>query len=196
MNELPFFVAGINYKKTDASVRGSFAISTDQYALLLTESKQMGIQELMVISTCNRTEIYGKAENIHDLVQLLCSKTTGSIETFYQLAYLKKGHEAVQHLFDVGAGLDSQILGDYEIIGQIKQAFKIAKQHEAIGAYLERLVNAVIQASKNIKNNTFLSGGTVSVSFAAIQFLKDNVAEVKDKKILLLGTGKIGRNTC
>jgi glutamyl-tRNA reductase len=150
----------------------------------------------MVISTCNRTEIYGLASSAKALVSLLCSQTSGSVETFNQLSYIKKGASAIEHLFSVGAVLDSQILGDYEIIGQIKQSFKFAKEQGSIGGYMERLVNSVIQASKSIKNNTQLSGGTVSVSFAAIQFLKDNVENSSDKKILLLGTGKIGRNTC
>ena len=196
MQELQFYTAGINYKKTAASIRGQFAIGTEQYRALIADAKQAGIAEVLVISTCNRTEIYGLATSAKALVSLLCSKTTGSIETFKQLSYSKKGTEAIEHLFSVGAGLDSQILGDYEIIGQIKQSFKFAKEHGSIGGYMERLVNAVIQASKNIKNNTQLSGGTVSVSFAAIQFLKDNVENISNKKILLLGTGKIGTNTC
>lgn len=196
MQEIQFYAVGINYKKTEASIRGQFAIGTDQYRALIADAKQAGIAEVMVISTCNRTEIYGLANSAKALVNLLCSKTTGSVETFNQLSYIKKGIEAIEHLFSVGAGLDSQILGDYEIIGQIKQSFKFAKEHGSIGGYMERLVNSVIQASKSIKNNTQLSGGTVSVSFAAIQFLKDHVENISDKKILLLGTGKIGRNTC
>jgi len=196
MQEIQFYAAGINYKKTEASIRGQFAIGTDQYRALIADAKQAGIAELMVISTCNRTEIYGLANSAKALVNLLCSKTTGSVETFNQLSYIKKGAQAIEHLFSVGAGLDSQILGDYEIIGQIKQSFKFAKEHGSIGGYMERLVNSVIQASKSIKNNTQLSGGTVSVSFAAIQFLKDHLENISDKKILLLGTGKIGRNTC
>ena len=196
MQEIQFYAAGINYKKTEASIRGQFAIGTDQYRALIADAKQAGIAEVMVISTCNRTEIYGLANSEKALVNLLCSKTTGSVETFNQLSYIKKGTEAIEHLFSVGAGLDSQILGDYEIIGQIKQSFKFAKENGSIGGYMERLINSVIQASKSIKNNTQLSGGTVSVSFAAIQFLKDHVENISDKKILLLGTGKIGRNTC
>jgi len=196
MQEQQFYAVGINYKKTEASIRGQFAIGADQYRELISEAKQLGIFELIVISTCNRTEIYGLANSSTALINLLCSKTIGSVETFKKLAYIKKGNEAIEHLFLVGSGLDSQILGDYEIIGQIKLAFKFAKEHGSIGCYLERLVNAVIQASKSIKNNTQLSGGTVSVSFAAIQFLKDHVQDISAKKILLLGTGKIGRNTC
>ncbi len=191
-----FFIAGINYKKTDADLRGQFAINNEQYAKLLLLAPQFGIKELFVISTCNRTEIYGFAENGATLCQLLCSHTQGSIETFNEIAYIKKGEEAIQHFFSVAAGLDSQILGDYEIIGQIKQAVKFSKANGFIGAYLERLVNLVYQSSKEIKTETELSGGTVSVAFAAIQYLKENVAGIAAKKILLVGTGKIGRNTC
>ncbi len=98
--------------------------------------------------------------------------------------------------FFVGAGLDSQILGDYEIIGQIKRAAKLAREQNFVHSFLERLVNAVIQCSKTIKNQTAISGGTVSVSFAAIQCIRKYKPGFSGKNILLLGTGKIGRNTC
>jgi glutamyl-tRNA reductase len=191
-----FFIAGINYKKSDATTRGQYAINNDQYAALLSLAHQTGIKELFVLSTCNRTEIYGFAENAISLCELLCTQTQGSLDNFMGMSYIKNGRQAVEHLFDVAAGLDSQILGDYEIIGQIKQSVKFSKQQGFIGAYLERLVNGVLQSSKTIKNTTALSGGTVSVSFAAIQFIKEHFSNLADKKILLLGTGKIGRNTC
>jgi glutamyl-tRNA reductase len=191
-----FFVAGINYKKTDATLRGRFAISNEQYAKLLTLAPLYNVHELFVISTCNRTEIYGFTENVADLCKLLCTQTQGSVEIFNDIAYIKNDKEAIRHLFDVAAGLDSQILGDYEIVGQLKQAVKFSRQHNFIGVYLDRLVNAVLQSSKLIKTNTGLSGGTVSVSFAAIQFIKEKFTSIAGKKILLIGTGKIGRNTC
>ncbi len=191
-----FFIAGINYKKTDADLRGKYAINNEQYAKLVALAPQYGITELFVLSTCNRTEIYGFTENASSLCRLLCTQTAGSIKTFYETAYIKNGGGAIQHLFDVAAGLDSQILGDYEIVGQLKQAVKFSKEHNFTGAYLERLVNAVLQSSKLIKTTTALSGGTVSVAFAAIQYIKETVTDIAGKKILLLGTGKIGRNTC
>ena len=191
-----FFIAGINYKKSDACTRGQYAISNEQYKALLDEASLAGLNEIFVISTCNRTEIYGFAHNSHQLIQLLCSQTVGCAETFKKLAYIKSGEKAVEHLFNVSAGLDSQILGDYEIVGQIKTAAKFSKEHGFIGAFTERLVNAVLQASKLIKNNTELSGGTVSVSFAAVQFIRNTVKNFSSKNILLLGVGKIGLNTC
>lgn len=191
-----FFIAGINYKKTDASVRGQFAINSEQYSRVLALATRQGLSELFILSTCNRTEIYGVAESADQLAGLLCSQTIGSKELFENLCYIKQGDEAIQHLFEVGAGLESQILGDYEIIGQLKVAVKFAKQNGFIGSFTERLINSVLQSTKIIKNQTALSGGTVSVSFAAVQFIKRNIADVANKKILLVGVGKIGRNTC
>jgi glutamyl-tRNA reductase len=191
-----FWIAGINYKKTDAAIRGQFAVQGEQYATILDQARANGLNELFVLSTCNRTEIYGFADNASQLIDLLCSQTAGTKQLFEELAYVKKGHEAILHLFYVSAGIDSQILGDYEIVGQIKSAVKFAKQYGCINVLLERLVNTVLQSSKAIKNHTELSGGTVSVSFAAVQYIREHVKAVADKKILLLGTGKIGKITC
>jgi glutamyl-tRNA reductase len=191
-----FFVAGINYKKTDTRIRGSFAISSGQYEQILQSAPQYGVQDLFVLSTCNRSEIYGIADNPQQLVSLLCSQTEGSETVFNELAYNKRGLKAIQHLFDVAAGLDSQILGDYEIVGQIRQAMKFARTRNYIHNFLERTLNQVLQASKDIKNQTALSDGTVSVAFAAVHYIRENITGIKDKQILLLGTGKIGSNAC
>jgi glutamyl-tRNA reductase len=191
-----FFVAGINYKKTDAAIRSQFAILDDQYAAINEAASSFGINEFFIISTCNRTEIYGFTDNAAQLIHLLCTQTEGSAEKFSERAYVKQGTLAIAHLFEVAAGLDSQILGDYEIVGQIKKAVRIAKDSEFIDAFTERLINNALQASKAIKNKTELSGGTVSVSFAAVQYIREKVKGFKNKNILLIGTGKIGRNTC
>ena len=191
-----FYVVGINYKKTDAAIRGQFAISNEQYEKVLALAPSFHLTELFILSTCNRTEIYGFADDASQLVDLLCTQTAGDRATFVELVYIKKGMTAVEHLFQVSAGLDSQVLGDYEIVGQIKQAFKFARDRHFIGSFGERLVNCVLQSSKSIKNQTALSGGTVSVSFSAIQYIREKMPVMEGKKILLVGTGKIGRNTC
>jgi len=191
-----FFIAGINYKKTDALVRGKYAITKDQYCGLLLSAQQYGVNEFFVLSTCNRTEIYGFAEDALTLCRLLCTQTEGSIDDFCDMAYIKSGTNAIEHLFSVSAGLDSQILGDYEIVNQLKTAVKLSKEHGYINVMTERLVNTALQASKNIKTNTGLSGGTVSVSFATVKYIREIITDINDKKVLVLGTGKIGRNTC
>jgi len=191
-----FFVVGINYRKTDAAVRGQFAINEAQYESIIRKAGAAGISEFFILSTCNRTEIFGLADDPGQLSALLCSETAGSLSLFESLAYIRNGAEAIHHLFRVAAGLDSQILGDYEIVGQLKQAVKFAKKHGFVGTFTERLINQVLSSSKEIKNETALSGGTVSVSFAAVQYIRENVQKIAGKRILLLGTGKIGRNTC
>ena len=191
-----FYVVGINYKKTDAAIRSQFAISNEQYSHLLSLAPAHHLSELFVLSTCNRTEIYGFADSPRQLAGLLCSTTTGDTSTFMEIAYTKRGADAIEHLFLVSAGIDSQILGDYEIVGQIKQAVKFARENRFVGAFLDRLVNCVLQSSKSVKNQTELSGGTVSVSFAAIQYIRSTFPDLTGKHMLLIGVGKIGRNTC
>jgi glutamyl-tRNA reductase len=191
-----FYAIGLSYKKADAEMRGKFSIDTNAKSNLLHQAKTEGIESLIVTSTCNRTEIYGFAQHPFQLIKLLCENSMGTVEDFQKVAYVYKNQEAISHLFKVGTGLDSQILGDFEIISQIKVAFSESKVLGLANTFMERLVNAVIQASKKIKNETEISSGATSVSFAAVQYILKNVEDVKDKNILLFGTGKIGRNTC
>ena len=118
------------------------------------------------------------------------------MEDFINVSNVYKNKAAVNHLFNIGVGLDSQILGDYEIVGQLKNSFIQAKKMGTTNAYLERLMNLVLQASKDVKNNTKLSSGTTSVSYAAIKYIIDNIPNYNDKKILNFGLGDIGKNTC
>ena len=191
-----FYAIGLNYKKADAVIRGKFSIDSQSKSNLLQQAKLEGIESLIVTSTCNRTEIYGFAQHPFQLIKLLCENSNGTVEDFQKVAYVYKNQEAISHLFRVGTGLDSQILGDFEIISQIKIAFNESKAFELANAFMERLVNAVIQASKRIKTDTQISSGATSVSFASVQYILKNVENIKDKNILLFGTGKIGRNTC
>lgn len=191
-----FYIVGINYRNTDAATRGDFAISTDQYESLLRKAISHQIDEFFVLSTCNRTEIYAVAPSSNVLAQFICTETKGSLKVFNQHSYFKNGEAAIKHLLEVAAGIDSQILGDYEIIAQIKKAASVSKEHNYLGLFLEKIVNTTLQSSRAIRANTQLSSGSVSVSFAAVQFIQQQFAETKDKKILLIGTGKIGRNTC
>lgn len=191
-----FYCIGLSYKKADATMRGLFSLSADNKQLLLDKAKLKNIDELLVISTCNRTELYGYAEHPFQLIQLLCEFSNGSVDDFQRIGYVFKNRDAVNHLFQVGTGLDSQILGDFEIIGQLKQSFGLSREKGVANAFLERLLNSVVNASKRIKNETSLSAGAASVSFAAVQYILQNVSNISSKNILLFGLGKIGRNTC
>ncbi|WP_395045503.1 glutamyl-tRNA reductase [Flavobacterium sp.] len=191
-----FYALGLSYKKADASIRGKFSLDSNAKSTLLIQAEAEGIEAIIVTSTCNRTEIYGFANHPYQLIKLLCENSNGSVEEFQDVAYIYKNQEAINHMFRVGTGLDSQILGDFEIISQLKIAFIESKSNGMVNAFLERLVNSVIQASKKIKTETDISSGATSVSFASVQYIIKNVEDVSNKNILLFGTGKIGRNTC
>jgi len=194
--EKQFYAIGISYKNADLATRGKFNLNQTLINNLLIEASAHSIKELLVLSTCNRTEIYGVVKNSSELLNLLCKYSSGSIETFKNLGYILKNEEAYSHLFRVGTGLDSQILGDFEIIGQIKKSFYLSKNKNITNTNIERLINSVIQASKRIKTETNISTGATSLSFASVQYIIKNIEGISEKKILLFGTGKIGRNTC
>jgi len=191
-----FYAVGLSYKKADAEIRGKFSLGNQAKSAVLQQAKEDGISSLIVTSTCNRTEIYGFAEHPFQLIKLLCNNSQGTVEEFQNVGFVYKNQEAINHIFRVGTGLDSQILGDFEIISQIKTSFSEAKSQGLSNAFMERLVNSVIQTSKKIKNETELSSGATSVSFASVQYIMNNIADISTKNILLFGTGKIGRNTC
>ncbi len=189
-----FCVAGISYRKADMSVRSHYSLDEERKVALLEEARSLGMVSVIVVSTCNRTEIYGYAAHSHVLGALLVKHTIGgNFEGLMQNGFFYHGIEAFDHLFKVASGLDSQIIGDFEIAGQLKQALALSKKFDMIGPIMDRTFNFVTQSSKKIKNATALSTGTVSVSFAAIEWLLSQFGQ-EPKSILVVGAGKFGMN--
>lgn len=186
---------GLSYKKADVTTRGNFSISKEDQKTLLETAKRRGIKGIYVLSTCNRTEIFGLADHPFQLIDLICKFSKGTVEEFVKVAHINKNNHAVDHLFRIATGLESQILGDYEIVSQLKEAYCFAKEADTLNVYLERIFNLALQASKEVKNTTDLSSGTTTVSYAAIQYIKDHVEDFSNKKIVLYGLGDIGKNT-
>ena len=187
---------GVSYKKADAKTRGKFSLSKENQIALLEAAKEQDFDGVFILSTCNRTEISGFAEHPYQLIQLLCHFSEGSVEEFATISNVYKNQEAISQLFRIGTGLESQILGDYEIVGQLRQSFKMAKLQKTTNAYIERLLNSIMQASKKVKNETKLSSGTTSVSYAAVQYIIKNLPDFNSKNILVFGLGKMGKHTC
>ena len=193
---LQYCVVGLSHKSADLTIRGDFSLNKDQIEKLLAKAKEDGLKELIVISTCNRTELMGIVHDPKILIDYLCSFSGGEVSVFLKKGYVLSDRIALDHVFRVGCGLDSQIIGDFEIIGQLKRGFSNSKKQQMVNGFSERLVNAVIQSSKRIKTETQLSSGATSVSFASVHYILEHVKQVSKKNILLFGTGKIGRNTC
>jgi len=195
-NKKHFYALGVSYKNADLRTRGDFSLGLEQRDALILDAKKEGIKEILVNSTCNRTELYAHVTDPSQLINLLCKHSHGTSAVFDEIGYSLKNSAAIHHIFKVGTGLDSQILGDFEIIGQMKQSFYRSKKLGMIQSFMERLVNAVIQASKRIKTETKISSGATSVAFASVQYIINTIEKISEKNILLFGAGKIGRNTC
>lgn len=191
-----FYTVGLSYLKADAVLRGKFSMAESAEEAILKQAKELGIDGLLITATCNRTELHGFAQHPFQLIKLLCDHSDGSVEEFQEVGYVYKNYEAISHLFRVGTGLDSQILGDFEIISQIKKGFARSKKNGLGNPFMERLTNSILQASKRIKNETEISSGATSVAFASVQYILETIPDISEKNILLFGTGKIGRNTC
>ena len=191
-----FIVIGVSYKKTETETRGLYSLSKDSQKKVILELLQLGGDNILVMSTCNRTEIYCEGLTSSKLQEVLSKISGGSLDILNQIAFVKEGISAIKHMFSVGCALESQIIGDFEIIGQVKKSFALSLETQSSNTLLHRLVNFVIKASKRIKSETHLSSGATSVAFSGVQYIRDHVEELESKKIMLFGLGKMGSNTC
>lgn len=191
-----FHVIGISYEKADVETRGNYAFFDDYSDAFIPVAKANGIDDFFILSTCNRTEIYFFGDNPERMQEIYCEQVKGDVAIFKDITFIKNGKDAIHHLFRVSTGIESQILGDFEVLSQMKKAFRMFKKKGTSNACMERIMNTAIQISKQIKNETSLSDGATSVSYAAVQYIIQNVPAFNEKNIVLFGTGKIGRNTC
>ncbi|MXS71224.1 glutamyl-tRNA reductase [Flavobacteriaceae bacterium W22] len=191
-----FAVLSISYEKADVETRGKFAFFDDNIKNFVERIHQENLGDAFVVSTCNRTEIYTTTSNYLFVAEEYCKTIGVNLSDFLQFANILTKEEALNHLFRVAAGLESQIIGDFEIIGQIKKAYaRFKKERKNSNPFLERSINSAIQISKKIKNETGISNGAASVSYAAVHYILNNQKRITEKNILLLGVGEIGQNT-
>lgn len=191
-----FAVLSISYEKADAETRSKFAFFDNHIKNFVANLQEKNIGDAFVVSTCNRTEIYTTTQNYLLIAEEYCHHIGVPLSEFMKYANILKREEALEHLFRVAAGLESQIIGDFEIIGQIKNAYnRFKKERKNSNPYMERAINSAIQISKKIKNETGISSGAASVSYAAVHYILSEQAPVSEKNILLLGVGEIGQNT-
>ncbi len=188
-----FCVVGVNYLQATAVERSLFAITPENHENLLVNAKLQGFRSMFALSTCNRTELYGYCQSEAELTECFLKYTDGTRELFSKFGFTLKGNDALEYLFRVAAGLNSQITGDYEIVSQLKNAVELSRKHDLIGPIMDRTINFALQASKSVKTNTNLSNGTVSVSYAVIEWLA-NTGRLYEKSVLLLGAGNLGKN--
>ena len=191
-----FAVLSISYEKADAETRGKFSFFDEHVKDFVQKVSHNQVGDAFVVSTCNRTEIYTTTSNYLLVAEEYCNSVGVPLSEFMKYVNILSSEEALNHLFRVAGGLESQIIGDFEIIGQIKNAYNRFKREKKISnPYLERAINSAIQISKKIKNETGISNGAASVSYAAVHYILNHLKNITDKNILLLGVGEIGQNT-
>lgn len=188
-----FCVVGTSFHKAATSERSLFAITPQQQESLLTEARQQGFRSIFLLSTCNRTELYGYCENDNSMTDLLINHSQSSQQLFNRHGSVRRGRAAIDHLFKVATGLDSQITGDYEIAGQLKAAVATSRTHQLIGPLMDRTISYALQASKAVKSSTLISQGTVSVSYAVIQWLQQH-QHTGNESVLIVGAGSLARS--
>jgi glutamyl-tRNA reductase len=188
-------IVGVNYHNAPLEIRNKFAFSVNAIQKVYQDADGPLANDIFILSTCNRTEIYTTTNDLHKLFLIFEDYAAVTKEEIRKYTFVKEGDEAIRHLFKVASGIDSQILGDYEIVRQIKNAFTLAKEYNKVNGLLEKLLNAALKASKQIKATTNISDGTTSVSYAAVKLLKQEMQEGKPQNICLMGLGKIGALT-
>jgi len=191
-----FFCVGISYKGANASLRGRFALVPAVQEHMLQMAQKAGLDNVLIVSTCNRTEVYGFAKSAHRLAEFICAHSAGTMSDLKQFGYVYQDRRSVQHLLRVSAGLDSHILGDSQIGSQIKHSFARAEKHGTNNIFLDRLSAAVAQASKRTKAETGISNKHTSTASSVAQYIRAHVDMSKPQNILLLGVGGLGKNMC
>ena len=184
-------VIGLNHKSANIDIRERFSFTADNASLLLRRIKKVrDILEVIVVSTCNRTEIYCESTNGADDIKnwLLSEK---EYKSFAKHLYIHQEEDAIEHLFKVVAGLDSMVIGESEVLGQVKTAYKIALDNKSIDGKLKRLFEYSFSVAKNVRTNTDIGGNAISFMYTSILLIKKIFSTVEEKKCLLIGAGEM-----
>jgi len=187
------FAAGISHKTAPVELREQLAVEQSDTADLAFVLKSFGhLDEIVLLSTCNRVEIYGTTrqatDHIKSLLQLLCAEPR-ALEPHI---YLYEDADAVRHLLRVAAGLDSMVLGETEITGQIKNAYEVAREAGLTGPVLNRLFQKAFQTTKEIRTRTAIGRGAVSIKSTAVELIEKAFSnDVANKSIMVIGAGEM-----
>jgi glutamyl-tRNA reductase len=191
---MKLFVAGLSYKTAPVELREKLAVHPSRLPCLGCRLKLGGnLSEVVLLSTCNRVEIYGVTSwakgKVHQLFQLL----SNSDHDFTPYIYVKEGAEAAKHLFTVAGGLDSMVLGETEITGQVKQAYLAAQGAKLTGKILNRTFQTALQMAKAIRTQTGIGRGATSVGSVAVE-LAERIfdRDLSEKTVMIIGAGKMG----
>ena len=189
-----FYSIGISHWNCPLEIRERFGIDKQQSIDFIKELKSLGGSAFSV-STCNRTQVFAHNINVHQLKEKFIKHSGNQTDNFEKYGFVLEDHEAIQNLFEVSTGIDSQILGDLQIFSQVKEGVDLAKNNGCINSHMDRLLQFVFQANKEVQSFTTISKGAASVAHAAVLKIRQKTEHLQKKKILVFGTGEIGQRT-
>ena len=189
-----FYSIGISHWNCPLEIRGRFGIDKQQSIDFIKELKSLGGSAFSV-STCNRTQVFAHNINVHQLKEKFIKHSGNQTDNFEKYGFVLEDHEAIQNLFEVSTGIDSQILGDLQIFSQVKEGVDLAKNNGCINSHMDRLLQFVFQANKEVQSFTTISKGAASVAHAAVLKIRQKTEHLQKKKILVFGTVEIGHRT-
>ncbi len=197
--ETAFFVVGANHHTAPLETREKLALTQDRLLAFQEVVQRIhGLRELAVLNTCNRVEFYGVAESslvIERLQAEFCVACDLPAAQLAQVRHLALGKDAVAHLVAVASGLESQMLGENEIFGQVKIAYQMALARQTVGPVLNRVFQKAFQGAKHIRTHTAIAMGQVSVANVAVDLATTIFGKLENTRVLLLGAGDIGEKT-
>ncbi|HZL41913.1 MAG TPA: glutamyl-tRNA reductase [Verrucomicrobiae bacterium] len=188
------FVAGLSYKTAPVEFREKLAVHASRLRCYGCRLKLAGnLSEIVLLSTCNRVEVYGVAAQVNGNIHRLFDHLAAAPVDLSSCLYIKEGAEAVRHLFEVAGGLDSMVIGETEITGQVKHAYQSAQEAGLTGRVLNRVFQTALQTAKEIRTRTGIGRGATSVGSVAVE-LAERIFDKKlsEKTVMIIGAGKMG----
>jgi glutamyl-tRNA reductase len=191
-----FFVLGVNHKVCPVEIRENLHFGAAELQKAFAKIKQFpDINEIFILSTCNRVELYGFSEKegipVESLLRLLEVTHEVRRNQFESYLYRYEGREAMKHLFRVSTGLDSLVVGEDEILGQMKDAFRLASEAGSIHSLLYRLLEKALKVGKDVRTETKINEGAVSIPSVVVDLARKIFGSIKDRQVLVLGTGEM-----
>ncbi|MCB9799252.1 MAG: glutamyl-tRNA reductase [Candidatus Omnitrophica bacterium] len=194
------FVIGLNHHECPVAIREKLHFSPSVSESVLGRFKEIsGLTELLILSTCNRVELYGFCEEAVDakeeVLKIIHEVHGIDREVFESFLYRHEGRDAIRHIFRVAAGLDSLVVGEYEILGQFRDAFKLASQQHSVDSIVYRLMEKALKLGKDVRAKTHISQGAVSIPAVAVELAEKIFGKLSGQKVMVLGTGEMSALT-